>query len=334
MNQDGEFRPSPIKGLPVELLQMILRLVPDVQSLHAAVLSCSSFYHAFWNVETTITTEVLLNQIDVGVLPEAMLTAESALLPDESKPKSYETANNFAARNLRQRPTPPRSWSLQEALRLSRLHFYVDALAKKFVETTLTKAPFNQPQHPVTNQEMCRIQRALYRFQLFRNLERTAARSRFLMAFFDYCENEQLFCIYFFLTRAVLPAFDDVAEHDVAWGAWNIQSSERGGSSYLVSQYTQFLLSLGLEKVYEIASAETYEQRYRALDATRCPRHSNFLYWILDRIQRGRNPHIDFYQSALHLFFDDPDSGPRDARVWSQRDEYYYERLCEWGYVM
>ncbi|KAI1745779.1 hypothetical protein F4680DRAFT_403203 [Xylaria scruposa] len=275
-----------------------------------------------------------------------MITAESALLPaywEDDGDESLEAAEDFRARSLRQRPTPPRSWSLQKALRLGRFHFYVDAFAKKFVETTLTKTPSNQPQYPVTNQEICRIQRALYRFQLFCNLERTAVNINcnddFFTKCFDIFEHEQLFCIYYFLVRAVLPAFDDVAEHDVAWGAWNIRSiSGPNGSSYLTSKYTQSLLSLGLKKVYEIASAETYEQRYRVLDAERRPRPSDFLYRKLDflRLMRGRPSRW----TAPEPFFDDPNSGSRDAIEWREAGcdtglgEYYHEKLSEWGYVM
>ncbi|KAI0856525.1 hypothetical protein F4860DRAFT_492626 [Xylaria cubensis] len=326
MNQDGESRPSPFKRLPVELLQMILGHVPDVPSLYAAVLSCSLFYRAFEGIETTITTQVLLNQIDVSVLPEAMMTFESTLLPDKSKPESSKAVDNFITRTLRQRPTPPRSWSLQKALPFGQLHFYVDAFAKKFVETTLTRVPFHQPQHPVTKQEICRIQRALYRFEICCNLYRAnpnygSASDIFLPDFAEY-ENEQLNCIYGFLARIIAPTFNDVAEHDIAWGASNIDLID-----YVIPYYAQYFLSFGLETVHVIASAKTYKQRYRVLDAADLPGMRNFYFMSF-----GPKP-----------FCDDPDSGPQNALEWAFIDEnpriasfqdYYQNTLRGWGYVM
>ncbi|KAI0192394.1 hypothetical protein EV127DRAFT_510670 [Xylaria flabelliformis] len=328
MNQDGESRPSPFKRLPVELLQMILGHVPDIQSLYATILSCSSFYRAFEGIETTITTQLLLNLIDVSVLPEAMMAFESALLLNKSKP---ESSNNFISRTPRQRPTPPRSWSLQNALPLAHLHYYVDAFAKKFAETTLTKVPFHQPQHPVTKQEICRIQRALYRFEIFCNRYRTTSYDGsdpdiFFPNFADY-EKEQLNCIYGFLVGMIAPTFNDVAEHDIAWGASNIDLID-----YVIPSYAQYFLSAGLETVHIIASAKTYKQRYRVLEAADLPGKCRFYFMSFGPIVTSRP------------FFDDSDSGPRNALEWAQMDEgntrtasfqdYYQATLYGWGYVM
>ncbi|KAI0451877.1 hypothetical protein F5B21DRAFT_485445 [Xylaria acuta] len=63
-----------------------------------------------------------------------------------------------------------------------------------------------------------------------------------------------------------IPAFNDVAEHDVGWGAWNVD--------YILgldSPWAQYVLSLGLQKLCGISNAETYGERYRVLDATSCP---------------------------------------------------------------
>lgn len=69
-----------MKTLPVELVGVILLALPDVSSLQAAVISCPLLYHAFLEAEEAITAQVLSNQIDASVLPEAMAAFESSRL--------------------------------------------------------------------------------------------------------------------------------------------------------------------------------------------------------------------------------------------------------------
>jgi hypothetical protein len=215
MNQDREFRPSPIEGLPVELVQMILSAVPDVTSLRAGALSCPLLYHAFLEKESAITAQVLLNQVDVSVLPEAMAASESSWLrPHDTEPKNRRVIVDFINQNLRQRPTPPKSWPLRKALHLGRLHFYVDGLAKRFAAVALTKRPLNRSKSIATYQEICRIERALYRFEIYCNFFRESLKAQssvygeqrqLFFANFAPWENEQLGCIHDFLVRVISP---------------------------------------------------------------------------------------------------------------------------------
>jgi hypothetical protein len=93
-----EGRSSPIEGLPVELLRIVLSALPDVTLLQAASLSCPLFYTAFLEAETSSTTHVLLNQVDVNVLPEAMAASESSWLrPHDTEPQSRKAIMDFVA---------------------------------------------------------------------------------------------------------------------------------------------------------------------------------------------------------------------------------------------
>ncbi|KAK1768774.1 hypothetical protein QBC33DRAFT_577229 [Phialemonium atrogriseum] len=328
MNQDREFRPSPIDGLSVELVRMILSVVPDVASLQAAALSCPLFYRAFLEAETAITAQVLLNQIDISVLPEAMAASESSSLrPHDTEPKNGQVIVDFVTQNLRQRPTPPRSWSLRKALRLGRLHVYMDGLAKKFAMAALTKRPLNRSKSIATRQEICRIERALYRFEIYCNLFRESPKAQssvygeqkqLFFANFAPWENEQLDCIHDFLVQIVSP------EHDIAWGAFHVKYGDRVDSPFI-----QHVLSLGLEKLHQIAGAETYEERYGLLYSSHCPPATDsFLHEGL----RGANEQNDNIflddltpeDRTLHikwLFFADPDSGPADVWRWAHQEE-------------
>lgn len=225
MDQDRQSRSSPVERLSVELVRLILSAVPDVESLRAAVLSCPLFYRSFLEAETSTTALVLRNQIDDSVLPEAMAAAASLLLrPHGAQQTDQDAVEDFVAHNLRRRPTPPRSLSLRDALLLGRLHVYVDRWAVTFATAALLQDALHktQPGSAATYQEMCRIERALYRFEIYCNLFREvptkqsitrltrttpsimyAEQKGLFFANFARWENEQLGCIHDFLARAI-----------------------------------------------------------------------------------------------------------------------------------
>ncbi|KAH0592215.1 hypothetical protein MHUMG1_10071 [Metarhizium humberi] len=356
MCQDQGLQPASIERLSVELLQMVLLELPDVSSLRAAALSCPLLYEVFLHAETTITTQVLLKQIDDSVLPEAELVFLSSSLHHGPEPEYQHSLVDFITQNLRQRPTPPSSWSLQKALQLERLHLCVSELTQKFVHTTLTTYPMTQSECTATRLERCRIERAFYRFEiycsLFRMLPEIYAelpthieQKRLFFACFAPWENEQLGCIHDFLVRAVSPAFNDIAEHDIAWGAFRVEYDDK-----IDSPFIQHLLSRGLKKLLSVILAETYLERHRLLYSRGCPPVTdNFLHEGLESAN-GHNDNVSLEslsprEEALlfkHSFFRDPDSGPRDAWKWAHLEEsrshwvYVEDRdnIRRWGYVM
>ncbi|TGJ83304.1 hypothetical protein E0Z10_g5440 [Xylaria hypoxylon] len=349
MDQGQESRPSPIEGLPVELVRMILSALPDVVSLQAATLSCPLFYAAFIEAEASITTYVLLNQVDISVLPEAIAASDSSWLhPHDTEPQSRKAITDFVTRNLRQRLTPPKSWLLKNALYVGRLHVCVEQLAKQFAEETLIELPAARSTSSATYQEGCRIQRALYRFEIYCNLFRETPnvqstvygeQKQLFFANFSPWENEQLGCVHDFLVRAVSP------EHDIAWGAFGV---EYGDS--IDAPYIQDVLSLGLERLRQIVRAETYDDRERLLCSGYSPRPT---YFFLHRgLQDANERHDDIFlddltpeDEVLYIkqpLFADPDSGPADVWRWAHYEEswqnwVYQENrhnLRKWGYVM
>ncbi|TGJ80711.1 hypothetical protein E0Z10_g8051 [Xylaria hypoxylon] len=361
MDHDEERLQCPIKGLPVELLRMILEFLPDASSLYTAVLSCSLFHSILWGAEEAITAQVVLNQMGAGVLPEAMMAFESApLRPHNTDPKSRQAISDYIVQNIQQRPNPPRLCSLRRALYLSRLHFCVDALAKEFAATALAKHPLSRYSLPSTCQEISRIERALYRFEIYCNLFRESEkrfagsesplndeRKSLFFANFAPCENEQLGCVLDFLVRTVSPIFNEVAEHDVGWGSANVDYDNKPDNPYI-----QSVLSRGLAKIYAISVAETYEKQYRALNATKSP-HANFGFLCEGLEYDANEPYNDrVYVEDItpenetrfikRPFFKDSDPGPANAWRWAHIEEtrskwvYIEDRreLREWGYVM
>ncbi|KAI3323322.1 hypothetical protein HD806DRAFT_544087 [Xylariaceae sp. AK1471] len=364
MDQDPESRPSPIGELPVELVRSVLSALPDITSLKTAVLSCPLFYYTFLEAETTITMQVLLNEIGISVLPEAIAAYESSRVRSVvSDPICPEAIVDFLNQNFSQRLTPPRCCSLQKALQLERLHLCVDGFAQKFASAALAEHPIDRSESLATYEETCRIERALYRFEIYCNLFSKPRKVRPYpwwelpeepdpieqkKLFFDKFapwENEQLGCIHDFLFRIISPAFNDLVEHDVDWGAWEVEYCGEVDAPEM-----QHVLSRGLAKLHAIAGAETYEERHQVLDAYEIPdRTSEFLH---DDFQYANKPNDDIWFQGLtpeeealltgQPFFADPESGPVDIWRWAYDDQtwsswvyqHYQHDLRQWGYVM
>ncbi|KAK8003237.1 FAD-linked oxidoreductase ZEB1 [Apiospora arundinis] len=277
-------RPSPVEGLSVELVRLVLSALPDVASLQATVLSCPLFYKVFLGAKVVIIAQVLFHQMDPSILHDAIAAYESSRLRlngiynEESSSKDKDGLRSFIDQNIRLRPDMPPFWSLQQVLRVTRLHGLVCEIATKFVNDVAAGSPLNQTGFiSVTHQERCRIERALYRFEIYCNLfrtllgmprgsivERAVLRQdpeelKIFFTSFPPWEAEQLACIPDFLFKAVLPDQSLSHNHDVAWGALNV---EYGGVGVPTIEH---ILSWGLEKVHQIFQAKTYDERHELL---------------------------------------------------------------------
>jgi hypothetical protein len=198
-------RESPIERLSIEVIQLIMLDIADVQSLKSAALSCPSLYLAFRDAETIITTHVLSNQVGYSVLPEAVAALQSSRLhlPTEQR------VQDFVAKYLHQRCLSPKSWTLRDALPVGKLHLCLSNFAMRFADTCLTRKLLRSA--TPTESERNRIERALYRFEIFCNLFRKPGvvsdehqRDLFFSNFSPW-ENEQLACIHDFLVQQVSP---------------------------------------------------------------------------------------------------------------------------------
>lgn len=222
--------PCPLEQLPAELQQMILSVLPDIQSLQAAILCCSTIHAAFTSAEASVTSMVLLNELDSDVMPEAFV-AESTLHPFETvRPRNPDVYNDnyyqFAEKHLQQRCQSSGSRRLPDALRIVKLHDCIRIWAARFADATLKTMreetmyerlepdPYDSVQIDATDNEMKRIERAFYRLEIFCNLFRGGllrlrwaidrhladVRRVFCLNFAPW-ENEQMACVMDFLVR-------------------------------------------------------------------------------------------------------------------------------------
>ena len=221
----------------MELQAQILALLPDIGTLRTAVLSCPAFFHAFRYSEGPIMNSVLLGEIGSAVFPEAVIALEASSIR-HGKPTVQERANSVSQKQLLRREQVQWIWTPADALAASKVHFYVHSFATKFASAALSRVPSCsglQLEHsPSTQQELERIERALYRFEIYCNLfppsrsmeseiasgDSAAMQYEAFFSRFAPWENEQLACIYDFLVREVSPGRvevlsreDDFADH-------------------------------------------------------------------------------------------------------------------------
>ena len=216
-----------IHCLPVHILRLVLCQLDTIRSLGCAILSHSLFYVAFNEDSHTVVIEILALQIDLRLLPFARAVQEADAV-DNSDPATVET---FLEDRLDERNPDAGDWSrlrsyqlsIPIAAAISKLHTIVDYFTDDFASRTL---PYCEPPLGIRHRkrypslaESYRIQRALYRFQLycslfFRNASDLAPNSdrrqkiEFIlhMGFFHYFsswENEQLACMHDYLEKVL-----------------------------------------------------------------------------------------------------------------------------------
>ncbi|KAI1251469.1 hypothetical protein MGN70_006037 [Eutypa lata] len=330
--------------LPSELRRCILSSMPDLQSLASTALTCRAFYYIFDDNKDGIIRDVLINSIGSEVLPEAIITHRCSppLLSLNISPKSvfwntispkgkawqYRYVSTFLG-TLERPPITSTTWTMCEALELERFHVQtVYPLAQRFIKSCAKLSPprvieISLSSRPTSRLEEERIMRALYRFEVFRKLfgrfrwrvrdstVSTTLTNLFFSKFAPW-ENAQLACIHDFLAREVMPAFNDIAEHDITWGASSISHYAIPGTGRI-----QHILSLGLERILEIALCNVYADRERLLKVDgRSPGvNYDFLYEALWRTcypDPTHGHHKDLVES--NPFYTDGDQGAE--RIW------------------
>ncbi|RWA10101.1 hypothetical protein EKO27_g4996 [Xylaria grammica] len=203
--------------------------------------------------------------------------------------------------------------------------------------------------------EKLRVIRALYIIEIFfilfreislrvdgivQSAENEGAMVHFFKSFAHW-EVEQIACAHDFLFTRVSPVFNDMAEHDVDWGASKVVPAQWVGSWPL-----QSFLFKGLVAIEKLAETKTYGERYKLFDHGRIPvRRAHTLFRALYKTRNnipGENlgSCLESPQSYASIFkspfFDDPDDGAFTAWKWAFGGIYRANRgtLHKWGFVM
>lgn len=194
---------SAFEKLPTELIQDILGSLSDIQSLIAITCSCPTFYKVSVEAQSQIIPQILSQELDVELLPEAILVLQS------SRSESTWTQSavfEFSEKTLNERKILPQRWNLADATSLIRLYRQIEQLAIDFASESSQRIGSK-----VSKSELRRFQRTFYRFKLCCNLfgripDILSYKERgSVLSCFSLWENEQLACVYDYLYRRLLP---------------------------------------------------------------------------------------------------------------------------------
>ena len=353
--------------LTPELKYAIFTNLPDVTSAKSLALVSSSFYYTFLDAQSLILTEILQNEISTDLLQGAFAAYKASKIPLWTKQAIRTLLDEYFGRTLLH---TNQNWNLSEALHMSNIHNCVEFFAAEFASSALSKNPTTRGSNAAPSAaEMARIKRTLYRFELYCNLFRqpsfdrmrrdarnclirpgpfgTQEQQDFFFDKFSPWENEQLGCIHDYLIEEITIPFRDVAKHDVDFGELSIPWVETFGRSELF--YKEGYLLKGLDYIFQLTTARTYDDRHRILlsgqdcegsflsNAMSPPRLLPYQSVTLEE-------YFDEKEAALAEipFDDDNESGAAEAWRWAhatttRKRPYFLEDhrpLRQRGYVM
>ena len=357
-----------LTALPPELKYTIFINLPDVASAKSLALVSSSFYYTFLDAQSLILRHILQNEITPDLLQGAFAAYKASKIPWWTKQTVLDFLDEYFGGFLLH---TNHKWNLSEALYMSKIHTCADFFATEFASYALYKNPTLRGSNAApSSTEMIRTKRILYRFELFCNLFRKPSHDRMRRGerncliqpipfedeelrdiFFDKFspwENEQLGCIHDYLIEEITPPFTDVAKHDIDWGGdLSIPWTNMFDGSDLF--YKEGYLLKGLEFVFQLSTASTYDDRHRLLlsnqgfkgsrlsDALRAPRMLQLQGLMLKKYDEEEE--VTIIKQSLD---NDKDSGPAEAWRWahatSTKKRFYFLKkhrpLRLGGYVM
>ena len=174
--------PAGLDVLPAEIRLLILSSVPDIPTLVSLALSCKAFYQSLRSIESRVKRDVLLRQVGADVMPDAMACLESSIRRPFSRRKLEEFVTYVVdsdAVGYGEGLDP--SISLKQALRISKLHHYVEHLSVGLMKENNLGDGDGEGFYPdrCTDRDSLLIRQTLYRLEIHRNIIRDGnARTR------------------------------------------------------------------------------------------------------------------------------------------------------------
>ncbi|KAL8739860.1 MAG: hypothetical protein Q9190_007378 [Brigantiaea leucoxantha] len=335
-------------SLAVEIKVNIFTALLDLSDLKSLILTSTSFYGAFIGTKRLIIQEVVRNGLDLELVREISALAQSLRIKTWSREAVLEILGTYFS-------TQPNiktyDWDVSTALDIYRIHTLAADFSADFASTALAKECITNQDGdsgpaPSTS-ELRRFERNFWKFELYCNLFRVrtpnhapSKQDRFSpeeqkLIFFDHFaayENEQLGCVHDYLWDQISRAFDDVAAHDVLWGAeWSIDWTDDYATGD--ASWKESLLSQGLARIKMMGNARTYEARYHLVQGqTPCPDFDDeFLVEGLSSEVMDGNDYAEELndmtleqarESSKTPLFPEPDDGPIVAWKWAYGNWY------------
>ena len=218
-NHEPSLPPSNfLSGVPFEIKQHILTMLPDIASLKALMLACPSFYQVFCDRKSYVLVRILNTYITPDLMCDALATFQSTPRLQWSKKKVNDLILRYTNRETNSLLP---EWNHCNATALVEMHGHVQFFANGIANSALSHVAMTGLSNPnpvkASPSELIRIQRTLYRFQFYCNMYNLHAGSRlgrFNIAVRDEqgdrvfhgfapWENQQLACIRDFLCNVM-----------------------------------------------------------------------------------------------------------------------------------
>jgi len=166
--------------LAPELKEAIFSHLPDVSCLLSVTLTCSSFLYTILEVGHTILPKILQSRLHPSVAFDALAAFDASKLgPTELTWSPQRVRQIMAMYDGDRSASWSRIWTFQDAFALEKLANHVEFFTQEFVILTLSVHPASAlpgrqvvSDMPPSAEEVGRIQRTFYRFELYCNLFR------------------------------------------------------------------------------------------------------------------------------------------------------------------
>ena len=274
-----------METLPTELKTQIFTNMSDLSAVKSLNQVSISINKVFTSAKDLIICEVIKNSLDPDLLQEILAVVESF----QMKPWSRERVSEILEEYFHSPPAFENvKWDSTSALQISKLHTVIQNLSADFASVALAKQCLTNVDgdtgSAATRSELRRFERNFWKFELYCNLFRKRGQyiartplkdilppeqESIFFGRFSAFENEQLGCVHDYLWDQVSPAFADIASHDIEWAAeWSVGWVHDFTSAD--SSYQEVLLSRGLDELYKLRNAQTYEERHALLSEESC----------------------------------------------------------------
>jgi hypothetical protein len=264
--------PRRLECLPQEIVVMIMKLLPDRASLLATMLTCKHFYQTVRNGNYSILLSILLQELPVTVMTDALWCWKVHSLPEEIEEEIDDYVKSFDPKADPNSIFSSICTTAAAVVYYAKLHdnvlYWTSRIHRTMVDCHSSSGSTSLPPIGMSTTERSRIMRALYRFELcsasvkkaeYSSLrqedpywEHPILRERFFDRF-HAAELEQLRCLYEFFLARVEKDFYAKCEHSVRYGGEIVmppcdlleRTNER--QQYVVSQGLQLLRRIDTE---------------------------------------------------------------------------------------
>lgn len=214
---------SALERVPLEIAQHILTSIDDISSLVSTVLACPFLYHAFTSAEEYITRQVLFQHVNPALINDAVLAYDTSHRTFWSDVDVRQILSQYFDTDK----PPFLAWKLSRAIPIAKLHNDIHYLATELASHAIAKIPASEEEPdsahmPLSTNEITRIERTLYRFEIYCNVFGRYAQFTFIpgaeqravfFSKFAPWENEQLGCVHDYLAGAVKQGKNYIKNH-------------------------------------------------------------------------------------------------------------------------